>query len=65
MGDENSGSDDDPAHLLREVDGGCENVVSVELSGFGAGLIGRLAAPKIKATIATENAAFKQHTEQL
>lgn len=51
------------AHHLSEVDGGCENALSIELSGLGSGLVGRLAGAKIRDAIRTENAAFKKQAE--
>jgi uncharacterized membrane protein len=50
-------------HELRAVDGGCENTLTIELTGFGAGLLGRVARRKLAETLATENAGFRRVSE--
>ena len=53
------------SHLLEEVDGRCRNVLTLDLDGFGAGLVGRLVGRRINDTIATENASFQAHAERI
>jgi hypothetical protein len=50
-------------HELRPVAEGCENTVSVEISGFGAGLVGRLSRRRMATTLRTENEGFRRVAE--
>jgi len=45
-------------HELSPRDGGCRNCLSVELDGFGSGLLSRLVGSRIRQAIATENEGF-------
>ena len=49
-------------HLTAEGDG-CRNTLTLELEGFGAGLLGRLAGKKLLQAITTENEGFKATAE--
>lgn len=51
------------AHHLTAVGGGCRNHLSVELTGFGSGLVRRLVGKKIAEAIAIENQGFKTAAE--
>jgi uncharacterized membrane protein len=50
-------------HEMRAVDGGSENTLTLQLEGFGAGLMGLLAKRKLAQTLATENAGFRRVAE--
>jgi hypothetical protein len=50
-------------HELRAVPEGCENTLSIEMTGFGAGLLGRLARGRMTHSLATENAGFGRVAE--
>lgn len=50
-------------HHLEALDGRCRNTLAVELPGFGAGLLDRVAGARISTSIATENQAFKRRAE--
>ena len=50
-------------HELRSVDDGCENTLSIELEGFGAGLLGRIARRRMAESLTTENAGFRRVAE--
>jgi uncharacterized membrane protein len=50
-------------HELAEVDGGTRNRLSLELTGRGSGVFGKLIGKKISQSIGTENAGFKSHAE--
>jgi hypothetical protein len=50
-------------HELRPVDDGTENTLSVELSGFGAGLLGKLSRSRMEQSLRTENAGFRRVAE--
>jgi uncharacterized membrane protein len=50
-------------HELRSVPEGCENTLTIDLSGPGAGLLGRLARRRMTASLATENAGFRRVAE--
>lgn len=52
-------------HDVAPADSGCTSTLSIELSGFGARLLGRLAGAKIRRLIAEENCAFKRHAETI
>jgi uncharacterized membrane protein len=45
-------------HHLESVDGGTRNTLSIELTGFGSGMMGRLVGGRIAEAIATENRGF-------
>ena len=50
-------------HELRAVPEGCENTLSIEMTGFGAGLLGRLSRGRMTQSLATENAGFRRVAE--
>jgi hypothetical protein len=50
-------------HELRAVPDGCENRLSIEMTGFGAGLLARLSRGRVKQSLATENAGFRRVAE--
>jgi len=50
-------------HELRSVPEGCENTLSIDLSGPGSGLLGRLTRRRMAETLATENAGFRRVAE--
>ena len=50
-------------HELRAVPDGCENTLSIEMTGFGAGLLGRLSRGRMTQSLATENAGFRRVAE--
>ena len=50
-------------HQLTEVPDGCRNTLTVDLSGFGSRLMGRLFGGSIQSAIETENAGFKRAAE--
>jgi hypothetical protein len=50
-------------HELAAADDGCRNTLVLDLTGRGAGLLGRLARKKLTNTLAAENAAFKNRAE--
>jgi hypothetical protein len=50
-------------HELRPVPEGCENTLTVELRGFGSGLLGRLSGAKLRRSLATENAGLRRAAE--
>ena len=45
-------------HHLEAVDGGTRNTLTVELTGFGSGVVGKLVGSRIAEAIATENRGF-------
>lgn len=47
-------------HVITPIDGGCRNTLQVELTGRGAGLLGRLTGGRIRKAIATENQGFQR-----
>jgi len=50
-------------HHLRPHDRGCVNVLTLEVTGPGAGLVERLVGRRIAAAIETENRGFKRAAE--
>jgi uncharacterized membrane protein len=50
-------------HELRSVPDGCENTLSIDLSGPGSGLLGRFARRRMTESLATENAGFRRVAE--
>lgn len=50
-------------HDLSPQDDGCRNLLAVELSGFGSGLLARLVGTKIREAITTENQGFRSAAE--
>ena len=50
-------------HELRAVDDGTENTLSIEMTGFGAGLLARLSRGRMTQSLATENAGFRRVAE--
>lgn len=51
------------SHRLSAVDGGCRNTLVITLHGRRGRLLGRLAGRSMRASLAKENAGFKQHAE--
>ena len=51
-------------HQLTEVPDGCRNTLTVDVSGFGSRLLGRLFGSRIHTAIETENAGFKRAAER-
>lgn len=52
-------------HELAETERGTSNTLTLDLTGPGSGLLGRLIGGKITETLATENAGFKRTAEAL
>ena len=52
-------------HELSATDQGTTNTLTLELTGPGSGLLGRLIGGKVAETLATENAGFKRTAEAL
>lgn len=52
-------------HELVETARGTSNTLTLDLTGPGSGLLGRLIGGKITETLATENAGFKRAAEAL
>ncbi|MCB0908068.1 MAG: SRPBCC family protein [Nocardioidaceae bacterium] len=52
-------------HELTETERGTRNMLTLELTGPGSGLLGRLISGKITETLTTENAGFKRTAESL
>jgi len=53
-------------HTLTATDGGgCRNVLSVELTGFGSGLLGWMIGSQLRKAIATENECFRRAAESV
>ena len=50
-------------HELRAVADGCENTLSIEMSGFGAGLLARMSRGRMEQSLATENEGFRRVAE--
>lgn len=50
-------------HVLASTPNGCRNTLSVDLTGFGSGVLRALGGRKLLAAITTENAGFKEHAE--
>jgi uncharacterized membrane protein len=50
-------------HRIEPTADGCRNTLTLELSGFGSGLLERLLRKKLRAALATENAGFKRKAE--
>jgi hypothetical protein len=46
------------SHTLTPITTGCRNDLCIAITGFGSGLIGRLAGASIRKALATENAGF-------
>jgi hypothetical protein len=51
-------------HQLAATDDGCRNTLVLDLTGPGAGVLGTLARKKLRKSLATENAAFKNRAER-
>jgi uncharacterized membrane protein len=51
-------------HHLEGVDGGTRNRLTLELSGFGSGPMGKLIGRRITEAIATENRSFRAAAER-
>lgn len=51
-------------HRVTPEGEGCRNTLSLELAGFGSGLLGRAMRRPLAKTLATENAGFKRHAER-
>ncbi|WP_082748661.1 SRPBCC family protein [Nocardioides jensenii] len=52
-------------HQIEPVEGGCRNLLTVELSGTGAGVLAVLLGPTLRTAIATENDGFRRGAEGL
>jgi uncharacterized membrane protein len=50
-------------HELTDVEGGTHNALSLDLTGRGSSLFGKLVGGRIRRSITTENAGFKAHAE--
>jgi hypothetical protein len=50
-------------HELRAVGVDCENTLTIEMTGLGAGLLGRLSRGRMGQSLATENAGFRRLAE--
>ena len=50
-------------HHLERVDRGCVNVLTLEVTGRGSGLVERIVGRRIAKAIDTENRGFKQAAE--
>ena len=50
-------------HHLTDVDGDCRNRLTLELTGFGSGLVERLVGRRILDSITTENEGFRTAAE--
>jgi uncharacterized membrane protein len=50
-------------HLVEPTTSGCRNTLRLELTGRGAGLLGRLLGRTFARVLATENAGFKRVAE--
>ena len=50
-------------HRIEPTPHGCRNTLSVELGGFGSGLVRRLVGRRIQEAIATENEGFRRAAE--
>lgn len=50
-------------HRLEPVEGGCRNVLSIDITGRGSAVFGRLIRRPIARVIATENDCFRAHAE--
>jgi hypothetical protein len=46
------------SHALTPTDAGCRNHIAITITGFGSGLLSRLAGASIRKALATENAGF-------
>ncbi len=55
----------DAVHELTTTPTGCRNALTIRLHGRGAGLLAKLSANRLRATLATENQAFRDHAEAL
>lgn len=52
------------SHVITETAHGCTNALTITTSGLLAGLLGRLAAGRIRQVLMTENEAFKREAER-
>lgn len=50
-------------HRITPQEAGCRNTLSVDLTGRGSGLIGRVIGRQVSKAIATENQGFKARAE--
>ena len=50
-------------HRLDPIPDGCRNTLSIELTGFGSGFMGRVLGRKLREAIETENRGFKARAE--
>jgi hypothetical protein len=50
-------------HVLEQTPTGTRNVLTLQMTGFGSRLLGRLARRQLQRTIDTENAGFKARAE--
>ena len=52
-------------HHISATDDGCRNILAIDITGAGSGLIGRFVHHRVAKTLATENACFKQSAESM
>jgi len=50
-------------HALTSTQNGCRNTLSVDMTGFGSGVLRALGGRRLLAAITIENAGFKEHAE--
>jgi uncharacterized membrane protein len=50
-------------HDLEATDDGCRNTLTVEMTGFGSGILRTVAGKRLRKAIATENAGFRRTAE--
>ena len=53
----------DAIHEVTSTPTGCRNALAIHLHGRGSGLLAKLSAKKLQATLATENRAFRENAE--
>ncbi|MGZ4795692.1 MAG: SRPBCC family protein [Acidimicrobiia bacterium] len=51
------------SHHVVPTDGGCRNVLTIDVSGRGAGIFARLLGGRVAAAVTTENESFKAAAE--
>ncbi len=52
-------------HEVTPLDAGCRNTLTLELTGRGSGVLGRLLGRRLLRTITTENEGFKRAAESM
>jgi uncharacterized membrane protein len=50
-------------HTLSPTDSGTANTLTIDFTGWGSGLVGRLVAGQVRKALAAENAGFKRAAE--